>query len=381
MAGKFERKKQKKAATWKKPVLIALAVILLLLVALVIAGVAYYYSMLGKIHQVDVPKINYTTAATEYVPETQPTEIPEDTQETAEQVTEAPTEPHVASREDYINFLLIGQDAREGEQNNLADTMILCTVNTYEKTLALTSIQRDTQLQVAGSYRDISGTNHTYGGVKINMMYASGYQWGGTADAMGVMNQVLYDNFGIEVDHNIEVNFDAFVAAIDAIGGITVELSEAEAEYLNDDGKVWMEVSPGTCWIDGYTALAYARMRKAAGDGDSDLKRTVRQRNVISAVLAQLKTISLNGLQNLVEEILPAVSTSMSSSEITAMIAKLLPILPELQITNSGTCPHQSWGDVVDIFGNGVQHSVLKFNPQSEKKYMRALTLGEGTIE
>ena len=381
MAGKFERKKQKKAATWKKPVLIALAVILLLLVALVIAGVAYYYSMLGKIHQVDVPKINYTTAATEYVPETQPTEIREDTQETAEQVTEAPTEPHVASREDYINFLLIGQDAREGEQNNLADTMILCTVNTYEKTLALTSIQRDTQLQVAGSYRDTSGTNHTYGGVKINMMYASGYQWGGTADAMGVMNQVLYDNFGIEVDHNIEVNFDAFVAAIDAIGGITVELSEAEAEYLNDDGKVWMEVSPGTCWIDGYTALAYARMRKAAGDGDSDLKRTVRQRNVISAVLAQLKTISLNGLQNLVEEILPAVSTSMSSSEITAMIAKLLPILPELQITNSGTCPHQFWGDVVDIFGNGVQHSVLKFNPQSEKKYMRALTLGEGTIE
>lgn len=381
MAGKFERKKQKKAATWKKPVLIALAVILLLLVALVIAGVAYYYSMLGKIHQVDVPKINYTTAATEYVPETQPIEIPEDTQETTEQVTEAPTEPHVASREDYINFLLIGQDAREGEQNNLADTMILCTVNTYEKTLALTSIQRDTQLQVAGSYRDTSGTNHTYGGVKINMMYASGYQWGGTADAMGVMNQVLYDNFGIEVDHNIEVNFDAFVEAINALGGVELEFSEAEANYLNKEGKVWQEVTVGENHCNGYTALAYARMRKAEGDGESDIIRTERQRKLIAAVLDKLKSKDITKLQKVIDAVLPMVSTSMSSSEITAMIAKLLPILPELQITNSGTCPHQFWGDVVDIFGNGVQHSVLKFNPQSEKKYMRALTLGEGTIE
>lgn len=381
MSGKFERKKQKKATTWKKPVLIVLTVILLLFVALVIAAIVYYNAMLGKIKQVDVPKINYTTAATEYIPETRPVETEEATEASTEQVTEAPTEPHVASSEDYINFLLIGQDAREGEQNNLADTMILCTVNTYEKTLALTSIQRDTQLQVSGSYRDNSGKNHTYGGVKINMMYASGYQWGGTGDAMGVMNQVLYDNFGIEVDYDIEVNFDAFVRAIDAIGGITLDLTEAEADYLNDDGKVWQTVSAGENLCDGYTSLAYARMRKAAGDGESDIKRTVRQRNVISAVLNQLKTMNLTQVQNMINEILPNISTSMDNSEITAMIAKLLPMLPDIQITSSGSCPHDSWGDTVDIFGNGVYHSVLKFNPQSERKYMRALTLGEGTIE
>lgn len=379
MSGKFEKKKEKKVGKGGKVVLIVLAVIFAVILALVIAGVIYYNSMLSKLNQVEVPKVQYTTSATEYEPELPPTDATEDMEETeeTEAPTEAPTEPHVASAEDYINFLLIGQDARDGEQNNLADTMILCTVNTYEKTLALTSIQRDTQLQVSGSYTDSKGTRHTYGGVKINMMYASGYQWGGTADAMGVMNQVLYDNFDIKVDYDIEVNFDAFVTAIDTIGGITVELSEAEAEYLNNDGKVWMTVTPGTCWIDGYTALAYARMRKAEGDNESDLKRTVRQRNVIEAVITQLKGMSLSQIQNLIDELLPSVSTSMNNADITAMIAKLLPILPDLQISSSGSCPHEPWGDTVDIFGNGVLHSVLKFDPNKEKAYMRALTRGE----
>lgn len=377
MSGKYEKKKEKKASKGSKTLMIVLAVILALILVIILAVVIYYNYAMSKINQVEVPKVQYTTSPTEYEPEIPTTDSTEETEETMAETTEEPTEPHVASAEDYINFLLIGQDARDGEQNNLADTMILCTVNTYEKTLALTSIQRDTQLQIPGSYTDSKGTRHTYGGVKINMMYSSGYLWGGTADAMGVMNQVLYDNFDIKVDYDIEVNFDAFVTAIDTIGGITVELSEAEAEYLNNDGKVWMTVSPGTCWIDGYTALAYARMRKAEGDNDSDLKRTVRQRNVIEAVISQLKKMKLSHIQNLIDELLPNISTSMSSADITAMIAKLLPILPDLQISSSGTCPHEPWGDTVDIFDNGMLHSVLKFDPNKEKAYMRALTRGE----
>lgn len=381
MAGKYEKKKEPSGRKSGKTALIVLGVILALVVVLVIALVAIYNHTLNKMPKYDVPKVNYTTSATEYEPVTEPT-----TEETTEPTTEAttePTEPHVASREDYVNFLVVGQDAREGEQNHLADSMIVCTVNTYEKTLTLTSILRDTQLQVSGSYRDVAGKNHTYGRVKVNMIYASGYTYGtGTADAMGWMNQALYDNFGLEIDYNFELDFTAFVKAIDVLGGIDVELNEVEYEYMDYEPKVVQEVTLGMNHLDGNSALHYARMRHADGDR-GDITRTERQRKVISAVLAQVKSMDLKDVQSLIDEVLPCISTSMTNAEITSTIAQMLPILKDLTIINSGTCPQEGsyGGAMVDIFGNGVQHSVLTFNPQTVKKYMRALTLGEGTIE
>lgn len=374
MAGKYQKSKPKKqSVTWKKPLIITLAVILALLVAVVVAGVVYYNSMLNKMKKVDVPKINYTTPSTEYVDETKPTE-----EATIATETEA-TEPHVASSADYINFLVVGQDARDGEQNHLSDTMILCTVNTYEKTITATSIFRDTLVQVPGSYTDSNGRKHTWGGVKMNMMYANGYQWDGTAGSMAVLNQTLYDNFGIEVDYNFEVDFDCFVKAINIIGGVELDLTEAEANYLNSDGKVWMEVQPGKNWVDGDTALAYARMRKAEGDGESDIKRTSRQRKVIEAVVVSLRSWDLKKVQGVINEILPMITTSMDNSEITEMIVKLLPILPEMQVLTGGTCPQEGayWGDIADLFSDGTQHSILRWDANSVKKHMLAITKGE----
>lgn len=374
MAGKYQKSKPKKqSVTWKKPLIITLAVILALLVAVVVAGVVYYNSMLNKMKKVDVPKINYTTPSTEYVDETKPTE-----EATTATETEA-TEPHIASSADYINFLVVGQDARDGEQNHLSDTMILCTVNTYEKTITATSIFRDTLVQVPGSYTDSNGRKHTWGGVKMNMMYANGYQWDGTAGSMAVLNQTLYDNFGIEVDYNFEVDFDCFVKAINIIGGVELDLTEAEANYLNSDGKVWMEVQPGKNWVDGDTALAYARMRKAEGDGESDIKRTSRQRKVIEAVVVSLRSWDLKKVQGVINEILPMITTSMDNSEITEMIVKLLPILPEMQVLTGGTCPQEGayWGDIADLFSDGTQHSILRWDANSVKKHMLAVTKGE----
>lgn len=386
MSGKYEKKKEKKAGKGSKILLIVLAVVFALILVVVLAGVIIYQYSMSKIKKVDVPKVNYTVAATEpevtAPPET--TEVPTEaaTEATTEATTE-PTEPHVASREDYINFLLVGQDTREGEENHLADSMIVCTVNTYEKTLTLTSILRDTQLQVSGTYRDTKGKNHTYGKVKVNMIYASGYTYGyGTADAMGWMNQALYDNFGFEIDHNFEVDFDAFVKTIDILGGVDIELSQAEVDRLEYNQKVYQDISAGLNHLDGNSALSYARMRKADGD-EGDITRSERQRKVITAVLNQLKTLDLSTVQKLIDEVLPCVSTSMSTSEITSMIGTMLPILKDLTITSSGTCPMKgSYGNAqVDIFNNGVIHEVLTFEPTQVKRYMRALTLGEGTIE
>ena len=369
MSGRYERKKPQNQSTggWKKTVLIVVLVIVVLIAALVVAGVVYYNSMLNKMNQVQVPTISRTE------PTTEPVE------------TTAATEPHVASSADYINILLVGQAAREGEAERFADTMILCTVNTYEKTVTLTSLLRDTLVQYP-NYTDTNGKKHSGGKIKLTSIYHNGYICtNSTADAMGLMNQTLYSNFGIEVDYDVEIDFDAFIKAINLLDGINVELTAAEANYLNDfHDRYYYEVKEGKNWLDGSTALAYVRMRKAEGDGESDIKRTARQRQFMEALLAKVKKMSLSDVQNLANEVLPLVSVSMTNSQITDLLMKMLPMLSGLEIKSSGTCPVRargySWGDMVDIYGDGQIHSVMLYDKDKNVAYMRGITEGEGEI-
>jgi len=367
--GRYERKREKPKAG--KIILIVLAVILALIVAVAAAGIIYYNHILNRMNHVEVPKIQYTTAPT--------TEIIETTAALAEETTEAttePTEPHIASPEDYVNILLVGQASRAGEEERHADTTILLTLNKYEKTISMTSVLRDTLVQRGGRYK-----NHTYGGGKINAMYHMGYTWDGIGGSMAVMNQILYDNFGIEVDHNFEIDFDAFIDIVDILGGIEVEINQAEADYLNaEDFWVYNDVEPGLVEMDGMVALAYARMRKAEGDGESDIKRTERQRKVITVILEKISTRSVSELNEIANKVLPYVTTSMTNAEITDLLLTVLPMVSELKIESSGTCPAAGTyhGDVADIYKNGIPQSILRFNEQENKKFFRAITEGEG---
>lgn len=352
----------------KKYILIAAAALVLLAV---IAGIIYYISMINKMNHVDVPEIRYTEAPTETATQA-PTEAAEETTEAATVPTEP---PHVPSSEDYINILLVGQAARNDETERFADTMILCTLNTYEKTLTLTSILRDTLIGNSGPYK-----NHYWGNIKITTVYHLGHMWGGTAGSMACMNQTLYDNFGIEVDHNFEIDFEAFATAINLLGGVELELTQAEADYLNEDDRwVRYDVEPGLQKLDGMAALSYARMRKAEGDNESDVRRTSRQRYLMTVLLDKAKKMSVADLQKMADKVLPYITTSMDTTEITELLLKVLPMLPELEIRAEGTCPAEYSGGMVDIYKDGMEHSVLKFNPYETKKTMREITEGEIT--
>ena len=384
MSGRYERKKPQNQSTggWKKTVLIVVLVIMILIAALVVAAVVYYNSMLKKLNQVQVPTINYADLATE---PTETTAAATEATAATVETTVAATEPHVASSADYINILLVGQASREGEAERFADTMILCTVNTYEKTVTLTSLLRDTLVQYP-NYTDTNGKSHSGGKIKLTSIYHNGYICtNSTADAMGLMNLTLYKNFGIEVDYDVEIDFDAFIKAINLINGLDVELTAAEAKYLNDfHDRYYYEMKEGKNWLDGSTALAYVRMRKAEGDGESDIKRTSRQRIFMEALLDKVKKLSISDLQNLANEVLPLVTVSMTNSEITDLLMKMLPMLSGLEIKTSGTCPVRakgySWGDMVDIYGDGMIHSVMRFDQDKNVAYMRAITEGEGEI-
>ena len=97
------------------------------------------------------------------------------------------------------------------------------------------------------------------------------------------------------------------------------------------------------------------------------------------AVLDKVKTRSVSDLQKIANKVLPYVTTSMSNSEITDLLLTVLPMVSDLKIVASGTCPAQGTyhGDVVDIYKNGYPQSILRFNEQENKKIMRALTEGE----
>lgn len=372
MRGRYEGEKgQKKHG---KRIFLTVAILLLFLIlAVVIGGIWYYNHMLSKMNHVQVPEIVYTKPEVEESTAVQKESLPTEPISTEPvETTIPPTEAHVPSSADYINFLVVGQAARDGEEERFADTAILFTVNTYTKNLTMTSLLRDSFVKPP-DYK-----NHEFGRIKLTTVYHLGSYYGdGVAGSMELMNRTLYDNFGIEVDHNFEIDFEAFVKVINMVGGVDIELTEAEAEYLNNDGKVWQTVEPGMNWLDGDTALAYARMRKAEGDNESDIVRSARQRKFVDVLLTKLKTMSISDLQRIANEVLPMFTTSMTNSEITQTLLTLLPMLPELNIEMGGTCPANSWGDMVDIYGNGVQHSVLRFDQAETIKTMRAITEGE----
>ena len=370
MKGRYERGKNQKEISkvvWR----ILLGLLLLAAVIAGIVSVDIYRTMLGKINHVDVPTIVYTSIPEESAIADVTETVSVDVIETEEITTT--TEAHIKSSADYINFLVVGQAAREGESERFADTMILCTVNTYEKKLTMTSLLRDSFVKMP----DYKG--HNGGRIKLTTIYHLGSTYGnGIAGSMELMNLTLYKNFGIEVDHNFEIDFDAFIKVIDMLGGVDIELTQAEANYLNDDDFwVYYDVEPGLAHLDGMAALCYARMRKAEGDGESDINRTNRQRKLIESLLNQLRSKSVSELTEIVNEILPLITTSMDNSEITECLLTFLPMLTELSIENGGTCPVNYHGDMVDIYSNGMYHSVLRFDEIETKNIMRTITEGE----
>lgn len=370
MSGRYEKRKPKKKKSALKIILIVLAVLLVLLAGLAIAGITYYKSMLNKVTYVTMPSRSTEAAVTEAVETTQASEetTAPVTEETTVETTIPPMKP-----EDILNVLVVGQSGRAGETAALADTMILVSVNTYTKTLTLTSFLRDTYVDLP----DYMG--HTCGWNKLTSCYALGYSWGGTAGAMDMTNICLENNFGVEVDYNVEINFESFIKVVDLMGGVELDLTQEEADYLNTDFYDGQTFQEGFSSLDGTDALSYARMRKAVGDNDSDIKRTSRQRYMLETLLNKLRRQSLPDIQKIINEVLPMITTNMPADKITEYLGKILPMLTDLKV-ESGTCPiadgKYRWAEEKDTPDGRVY--VMVFDKGLNTKAMRAITEGEG---
>lgn len=245
----------------------------------------------------------------------------------------------VRDDENVISILLIGQDKRPGESRARSDAMILCTINKLEKTLILTSLMRDIYVQIPG-----------YDEHKLNSSYA----WGG----MSLLNETLAKNFGIHIDGNVEVDFEGFVDVIDAIGGVEITLTEAEVAYVNSE--CGSNLRSGANLLSGEQALAYSRIRKV---GNADFDRTGRQRAVMTAIFNQCKDMSLPKLNQLLNTVLPMITTDMSNSQIIGYAVECFKILPQLKLSNQRV---PADGTYYDATINGMSVLVVDFDANKE---------------
>ena len=191
----------------------------------------------------------------------------------------------------YRNIALFGLDTREDSfENSRSDSIIIISINSKTNDIRLTSIYRDTYVEIDG-----------YGLDKITHAYA----YGGPELALSTINK----NLDLNITEFVTVNFETVKTVVDTIGGISLKITDAEAEQIGLS-------SGGTYTLDGDEALAYSRIRKI----DSDYQRTERIRNVISAVFDKIKTKDLSEIMDYIDIILPHVSTNMSTHEIISLV-------------------------------------------------------------
>lgn len=302
-----------KTLPWKRIGLITLCAVLAIILIVLIFVTAYAEHLLGQIDRPD--NTSHSTLSPEDLATffTDDGTVPSDYSGpiyNPSDVTTPTDAGTIIAHKDLVNIMLVGQDRRPGENyRTRSDAMILCTFNKKDKTLTMTSFLRDLYVYIPGYRSD-----------KMN----AAYQWGG----MSLLRETMMYNFGIQVDAFVEVDFSGFQKVVDVVGGVDINLTQAEADHLNKTYKWSLKAGPNR--LNGEEALNYSRIR-AIG---TDFGRTDRQRKVVSSLINSCKNMSVTQALNLVNEILPLISTDMSNSEIVQYVMDLFPMLAGASISN-----------------------------------------------
>lgn len=298
-----------------KTAMVILCIFLGLILTILLSVTIYAQRLLNRINYIN-PEDQHTMSSEEvdaYLeteetdpPGTEPTMNESDVDWGDEDDTQIGTEDHI------VNILLIGQDARPGEKRTRSDVMILCTFNKDTGAVVLTSFLRDMYVQIPG-----------YKSNKMNAAYA----WGG----MNLLDATMEKNFGVHVDGNVEVNFEQFTEIIDLLGGVEIELRADEARWINHHIK-GSNFSAGVQRLNGEQALFYSRIRSL--DRDADFSRTNRQRKVLDSLIREFKNADISTILNLLEQIMPMITTDMKPEQLVSYATELFPMLSSAKIVS-----------------------------------------------
>ena len=281
----YSRRKKKKTNRKKRQQRKIILAILAVILALIGLAAAYVWSKYGKMGRIDIKdkdvKIN---------------DLSVDTKKTLD---------------GYDNIALFGLDNRSTgnfERGN-SDTIIVVSISKKSGEIRMASVYRD-------SYLDIGDNTFR----KANAAYANG----GPKQAIEMLNK----NLDLNITDYVSVDFSALVDAIDALGGIELDITAEEAEWLNGyivetnevTGHNSGPVSPGeNVHVDGVQATSYARIRYVG----LDYQRTERQRTVITKMFEKAKQCDLMTLNALLDKMLPQISTSLSLTEMLGLAGNI----------------------------------------------------------
>jgi LCP family protein required for cell wall assembly len=208
-----------------------------------------------------------------------------------------PPMPAISFGSDVVNILLLGSDKRPNSGGFRTDAMMVVSIDPSDGTATLISIPRDLYVYIPGWRMDRINTAIVRGGIDM-------------------AKQAIQYNFGIPVDGWARMNFDGFISAIDALGGITVDATAFTRDECR--GEI-LTYQPGSSYdMDGGEALCYVRMRKWGGDFD----RMRRQQEVVRAVFSKLLT--LNGLARIPQLYNQFYTTFFTDIE----LIELIPLVP-----------------------------------------------------
>lgn len=212
----------------------------------------------------------------------------------------------------YRNIALFGVDARDGElgRGTRSDTIMIASINQDTQEIKLISVFRDTYLNLS---------NDSYN--KCNTAYAQG----GPEQAINMLNM----NLDLDITDYVTIGFSGLIDAVDALGGVEIEITDSEISHLNNY-QLCMAEELGTDYIpvehsgrqllNGMQATAYCRIRYTKGD---DFRRAERQREVLAAMMDKAGGASVGALTDMVNAVLPQVETSLKVSEVLSVLGSV----------------------------------------------------------
>ncbi len=213
------------------------------------------------------------------------------------------------SLDSYRVIAFFGVDSRDGtlDDGTRSDSIIIASINKKTKAVKIASVYRDTCMYVPG-----------HGYTKATHAYA----YGGAELAISMLNI----NLDLNITEFATVDFGILAEIIDALGGVEIDVTEAEYNVINalidEQNRVTGSDSEhlttyGKQLLNGTQATAYARIRKI----DSDFQRAQRQRTVLSKMFAKAKSAGPITLVNLVNTVMPEVYTNLSQTDMLVMSA------------------------------------------------------------
>ena len=222
------------------------------------------------------------------------------------------------SLSEYRNIALLGIDTRNDTfTGSRSDCIIIVSINNNTKDVKLLSVYRDTYLDIEGHGLDKVTHAYAYGGPRLTL-------------------STLNRNLDLNISEFVTVNFETVRTVVNAIGGVDITVTAAEASQISGISGA------GTYTLNGDQALAYSRIRKI----DTDYQRTERMRTVLNAVFEKIKKLDLAQLNSLLDTVLPHLSTNISKNDIIA----LLPDLLSYNVTDSEGWPYETRGITLNLW-------------------------------